>query len=258
MPLLSPRPAACLLIALSAACAKEAPPPQEARTVEGECADVYGGQVCTWATIDATDRVTEFGATIPLATIEGAPAEMEMAWPPAAQASLALPGAVRAATGMQHFTVNWEAGGHPPGPYLTPHFDFHFYSIPATDRMAIDCSDTTKPATLPVGYAMEDPEVPGLGVLVGTCVPQMGMHSLPASEMGSTDIFSATVVMGYYQGQPIFVEPMIARAKLLERASFEMPMPLVEGAPADAPRPRSVVATYDAEANAYRIAFAVP
>jgi hypothetical protein len=254
----SSRPAACLVIALSTACAKEAPPPQEARTVEGECADVYGGQVCTWATIDATDRVTEFGATIPLATIEGAPAEMEMAWPPLAQASLALPEAVRAATGMQHFTVNWEAGGHPPGPYLTPHFDFHFYSIPATERMAIDCTDTTKPATLPVGYALEDPEVPGLGVLVGTCVPQMGMHSLPADEMGSTEVFSATMVMGYYRGKPIFVEPMLARAKLLERASFELPMPTIEGAPADAVPPKGMVATYDAEANAYRIAFAVP
>jgi hypothetical protein len=35
-------------------------------------------------------------------------------------------------------------------------------------------------------------------------------------------------------------------------------MPVVEGAPADATRPRGVVATYDAETDAYRIAFAVP
>jgi hypothetical protein len=252
----STRPATGLLLVLVAACAQKAPP--QARTVDGECAEVFGGQVCTWATIDANERVAEFGATIPLATIEGAPAEMEMAWPPVAQASLALPEAVRAATGMQHFTVNWEAGGHPPGPYLTPHFDFHFYSIPATERMAIDCTDTTKPATLPIGYAMEDTEVPGLGVLVGTCVPQMGMHSLPASELEGTEIFTGTIVMGYYLGKPIFVEPMLSRAKLLERKSFELPMPAIEGAPADAVPPKGLVATYDAATDAYRIAFAVP
>lgn len=247
-----------LLTVVAAACAKEAPPPQEARTVDGECADIYGGQVCTWATIDATDKVTEFGMTVPLATVEGAPAEMEMAWPPVAQGSIALPEAAQAATGMSHVTVYWEAHGHPPGPYLTPHWDFHFYSIPVAAQTAIDCSDTTKPTTLPVGYALEDAEIPGLGVLVGMCVPGMGMHSLPASELTSTEVFTGTMVMGYYGGQTIFIEPMISSAKLLEKASFELPMPEVEGAPADAKRPRSVVATYDAEANAYRIAFAVP
>ncbi len=244
------------LLCLAAACAPEAP--QQARTIEGECGEVYGGQVCTWATLDSTDQVTEFGATVPLATIEGAPADMEMAWPPAAQASLALPEAARAATGVQHLAINWEAHGHPPGPYLTPHFDFHFYSIPVADRIAIDCTDVTKPTMIPAGYALEDMDIPGLGLLVGTCVPEMGMHSLPASELSSTEIFNGTMVVGYYRGEPIFVEPMVSRAKLLERASFELAVPAVEGLPAGVRYPGSFAATYDAESDAYRFTFSVP
>lgn len=58
----------------------------EPRTVQGECADAYGASVCTWATLDGADAVTEFGATVALASLEGAPPEMEMAWPPVAEA----------------------------------------------------------------------------------------------------------------------------------------------------------------------------
>lgn len=248
-------PTAGLLLALASACAD---PPPQARTVEGECTDVFGGQVCTWATIDATDQVTAFGVTVPLATIEGAPADMEMTWPPAAQASLALPEAARLATGMDHLAVNWEAHGHPPGPYLTPHFDFHFYSIPEGERTAIDCTEVVKPTLLPAGYALEDVEAPGLGLLVGSCVPQMGMHSLPVSGSSREGAFDGDIVIGYYRGGPIFIEPMIAQAKLRTRESFELAVPNVEGLPAGVRYPSAFSATYDAATDSYRFALSAP
>lgn len=67
--------------------------------------------------------------------------------------------------------------GHPPKPFETPHFDFHFYTISDSARRAIDCTDKLKPAALPAGYTMEDMTIPGIGLLVGTCVPRMGMHA---------------------------------------------------------------------------------
>ncbi|CAN5636424.1 hypothetical protein BH23GEM3_BH23GEM3_02700 [soil metagenome] len=244
--------AVMLFIVVQVACAGRTP---EQHTVQGECSEVYGANVCTWATMDGKDAVIEFGATIPLAVAERAPHEMEMAWPPVANAVVRMPAAVAAATGVDHLTIYWEPHGHPPGAYLTPHFDFHFYNISTATRVAIDCTDATKPAVLPADYGMIDLEVPELGVLVGLCVPEMGMHTLLASELQSDQIFDGTMVIGFYHGSPIFFEPMIARDMLMRRQSFELPMPAVSGLPAGVRYPQRFRAEYDAAGAAYRFIF---
>jgi hypothetical protein len=243
--------AAMLFIMVQVACGARTPEP---RTVQGECADVYGANVCTWATMDG-DAVIEFGATVPLTVAERAPHDMEMEWPPVANASVRMPAGVAAATGVDHMTVYWEPHGHPPGAYLTPHFDFHFYNISTATREAIDCTDVTKPAALPADYGMIDLEIPELGVLVGLCVPEMGMHALLASELQSDRIFDGTMVIGFYQGSPIFFEPMIARDMLMRRQSFELPMPAVSGLPAGVRYPQRFRAEYDAAGAAFRFIF---
>jgi hypothetical protein len=240
------------VLVLLAACAGRAPEP---RMVQGECADVYGAQVCTWATLDGTGAVIEFGATVPLAMAERAPHDMEMAWPPLANAIVRMPAEVAATMGVDHLTVFWEPHGHPPGAYLTPHFDFHFYNISTATRTAIDCTDATKPAALPTGYGMVDVEVPELGMLFGLCVPEMGMHALLASELQSDQIFDGTMVIGFYQGSPIFFEPMLARDMLMRRQSFDLPMPVVSGLPAGVRYPKRFRAEYDAAADGYRFTF---
>lgn len=229
-----------------------APPAPE--TVQGDCADVFGGQICTYATL-ASGQVTEFGVTVPMAVIEGAPADMEMVWPPVANAVLKMPPAVTASTGVDHFTLFWEAHGHPPGAYLTPHFDFHFYGIGMPAREAIDCADVAKPAALPAGYGLPDVDIPGLGMLTGLCVPAMGMHSAPAAELASTTVFDGTMVVGYYQASPIFFEPMIAKHHLARRQSFDLAMPEVGGLPEGVRYPRQFRAEYDAASDAYRFVF---
>jgi hypothetical protein len=226
-----------------------------AEVVQGECGPVYGADVCVWGETSG-GTVTSFGATIPLQAIANAPEDMEMVWPPVANTVLSLPEAVRAATGFQVLTVYWEAHGHPPGPYLTPHFDFHFYGISRADIEAIDCVDPSKPAQLATGYELPDTEIPGLGMLLGLCVPKMGMHSLPGDELRSTDLFQKTMIVGYYKSNPIFVEPMITRATLMEKRSFSQAIPSVPGMPAGARYPTSFRADYDSTAQAYRFVFA--
>ncbi len=221
--------------------------------VSGQCGDVFGGTVCTWARMEA-DRVLAVGATVPIASIEGAPADAEMAWPPAPTGAFALPEAAQRATGLTHLTVFWEPHGHPPGAFLTPHFDFHFYGVAPERRLGIDCTDTGKPAALPAGYELRDEEIPGIGLLVGICVPQMGMHSVETTALDASSVFDATMVVGYYQGDAIFTEPMIARAYLLKRQDFTLPMPHVVG-PTGMPYPASFTAVYDAAAQAYRFEF---
>lgn len=227
--------------------------------VSGDCATAYNGQVCTWATIQGSTPV-EVGITVPLASIENAPDEEAMVWPPAAAAELDLPEAAYQGGGLTHFTMYWEPHGHPPGPYLVPHFDFHFYLIPPRERLAIDCSDSSKPSTLPSAYSMPDEALPpelvaltGVETLIGICVPEMGMHSLPTAEMESDTPFRGTMVVGYYGGKPIFVEPMITRAMLMERQSFDLSLPEVPGLSGG--HPTAFHAEYDADQDAYRFVF---
>lgn len=223
--------------------------------VQTECGEVMGQEVCTWAQVqDGT--LAAFGLTLPMSLVEGVPSEMEMVWPPAAHGTLPMPPAAREA-GVTLTTVYWEAHGHPPGPYMEPHFDLHFYyQATEADLAAMDCSDDRKPSAIPAGYAMEDVEMPEpFGTLVGLCVPGMGMHAFPGGDFAEGYRLDATLGVGYYGGEFSFLEPMIARERLQRRESFELPVPAVPGVDPEVVVPGSFAAEYDAEAAAYRFVF---
>jgi hypothetical protein len=247
---------ALLALALAGCAGREATPIVE---VQGDCSALFQSQICTWARMRG-DTVVDVGALIPVAFVENAPADHAMTWPPAPLVAVPLPAAAQAGTGLTHLTVFWEPMGHPPGPYLTPHFDFHFYTIPSEQRTAIDCADLSKPATLSAGYEIPDVDLPppvaamvGANRLIGLCVPQMGMHSLLASELASTEIFRGTMVIGYYQGKPIFIEPMITKTMLLEQKAFDLPIPTIPGLTGNSPR--TFRAEFDSAQKAYRFVF---
>lgn len=224
------------------------------QVVQGACAKVNGADVCTWGEMKGK-TVTSFGATVPMAVMKNAPADMPMAWPPKADATIAFPAEVTNATGYTVLTVYWEPHGHPPGPFEVPHWDFHFYSVPAADIAAMSCADTTKPAELPAAYMLPDITIPGVGNLVGVCVPGMGMHSLPRSDEALTGPFEKTMVVGYYAKKPVFVEPMLANATLLAAHDFTLNIPAVPGEGANVHSPASFRADYDSAAAAYRFVF---
>lgn len=81
-----------VLLALAAVGARTGEEPLAQAT--GGCADVFKAQVCTWAKTKGNTLV-EAGAVVPLASIENAPAEQPMAWPPVAAAVIDMPEAVR-------------------------------------------------------------------------------------------------------------------------------------------------------------------
>ncbi len=224
------------------------------QVVQGSCHDMNGAQVCVWGEMTGK-TLTSFGATIPLAAISNAPDSIPMVWPPVADAILPLPAEVTSATGFTAATFYWEPDGHPPAPYLTPHFDFHFYHIPTAQIDAIDCADTTKPAQLPAGYELPDETIPGMGTLVGICVPKMGMHSLPTAEANGTTLFGHDILIGYNHQQPIFVEPMISKATLMKQQTFADDVPAVPNGAAGVHYPTHFEATWDSTAKAYKFTF---
>ena len=242
---------AVLVIALGA-CAREQAVPQE-QVVQGECRPVYGADVCAWDRM-AGNELIAFGITVPMRVVDSAPADAPMVWPPVAAAAIPLSPTAKAA-GFDNVTLYWEAHGHPPAPYMVPHFDFHFNTVTSADLGAIDCTDVTKPAQLPETYELTDIDIPGLGTLVGICVPQMGMHALPGAEVRATMPFEKTMIVGYYGGRPIFVEPMITRGALLGRASFPLAIPQVPNGQPNVRYPAQFLAEYDSTAQAYRFVF---
>jgi Hypothetical protein TTHB210 len=231
-------------VAALAGCSRE-------KLVQGECRTVNGASVCTWGKV-SDGRVMAFGATIPMQAIEAAPGDVPMVWPPKADATIPLPAEVKAGTGFDNMTVFWEPHGHPPGPYLTPHFDFHFNT---EDVSAIDCADTAKPAAVPAGYELPDVAIPEMGTLVGLCVPAMGMHALSSAELHSTGLFKQTMIVGYYHQRPIFIEPMITKATLMERRSFNLTVPAIPS-PEGSRYPATFRAYYDSTAQSYTFALA--
>ena len=223
------------------------------RIVQGECRTVNGAQVCVWAETD-DDTLNTFGVTVPIQAIENAPADAQMVWPPVPVATIPLPDVARVASGFDNLTLYWEPHGHPPAAFIAPHFDFHFNALSAADVAAIDCSDSSKPARLSARYEMPDVAVPNMGTLVGMCVPGMGMHSLPSSDLRSSS-FAKTMVFGYYHARPIFLEPMITREQLLKRKSFTLAVPRVPGEPITTRAPTLFRADYDRASQSYRFVF---
>ena len=227
--------------------------------IKGACADVHKSQVCTWAKMQG-ETVLEVGATVPIGAIENAPATVPMVWPPVPVATLDIPEVAQQKTGMKNLTVFWEPHGHPTPTFLTPHFDFHFNGISSAELAAVDCKDLTKPASLPAGYVLPDFDLPpdmttmmGVKTMVGLCVPKMGMHAVTAADAERTGPFQGSMIVGYNGGKPIFFEPMISKALLMQKQSFDLPMPAVPGwtgTPAS-----KFHAEYDARKQEYRLIF---
>ena len=224
--------------------------------VKGACADAHKAQVCTYAKMKGATLV-EAGFVIPMASIENAPVHAEMTWPPKADAVIAFPDAVTKQGGVHQLTFYWESDGHPPGAFLTPHFDFHFTTVSAAEMAAMDCKDLTKPAALPAAYGLPDVPLPpdmakmtGVPSLIGLCVPQMGMHAILTSEIDRKDAFDGTMVIGYYKGKVVFIEPMIAKSMLMKMRSFDLPIPDMPGF--TSAHPTRFHAEWDATGKSYR------
>lgn len=124
-------------------------------------------------------------------------------------------------TPFEHITLNWNSHGHLPA-FLVPHFDFHFYMISNEERLAIPEYSPETSALFtnlpPAGYMPANyGKPPGQGGVY----PQMGKHWLPLN-LPEYLPFTKIMVLGSFDGQYIFMEPMVELNYLQSNEAFSL------------------------------------
>ncbi|HEY4320152.1 MAG TPA: DUF5602 domain-containing protein [Gemmatimonadales bacterium] len=154
--------------------------------------------------------------------------------------------------------LNWNPTGHPPPMvYTVPHFDFHFYTIAASDRSRIDpalpsyyAEAATYPGVSfrPPGYVADPP---------ANAVAQMGVHwtDTTGAEFHGQP-FTRTFVAGSWNGHFIFDEPMVTRAYLLTRPNEVIATASVVAREGSGYYPGAYRVSWDSAHNEWHVALA--
>jgi hypothetical protein len=238
--------------------------PSSPRTgpVMGTTATLAGEAVEAWTTLNDLGVVTDVTVKIAAAALDTAAS--------AESTLVTFPDEVAAQTFFNHFVVDFDPAGHPPGPYLTAHFDLHFYGITNQERVAIDCQGEPLPEGLTAGTpANSNDYVPNFFLIPdtslsgpdsdGTCVPQMGVHAVdvrsPEMNPEAPAAFTETYIIGYHKGRMAFLEPMITQEFFTSRPelSWDVPRPALLGRAVL--WPGSFSAFYNAEDDMYELTF---
>lgn len=169
------------------------------------------GKVRSWISVDRNGNPNEIGIEMTPEAFKNITDEEDKKIP-ADHSTIIVPLHLKAkqATPFNHVGLNWNPHGHiPEGVFDVPHFDIHFYTISVEEQLAIP---EWSPATNdlfnnypPLGYMPADYFTPPDAA---TAEAQMGKHWLPAN-LGDYLPFSKIMIYGSYDGNVIFVEPMI-------------------------------------------------
>jgi hypothetical protein len=184
-------------------CSDDPATPSKAGTTYGPKMAMGQDSVQTYITTNTAGDATEIGIQFPSKAMNGIPAN-----PQGSTFMLDFPSTLPAP--WKFVMVNWNPQGHPPQPYLTPHFDIHFYMSSMTEVMAIP--GPPAPDLTPINDSL----LPADYVTDSVSIPAMGVHWVDrmAPELAFTDTnmrFGQTLIYGTYQGKVTFVEPMVAK-----------------------------------------------
>ena len=199
--------------ALFGACSSDSIGAGSARTTEYGANVAVGNGTARSYQVTVNGVPTEIGVELTQGALDSLPTVGKMG---GYEYSLPLPAGNK--TQYQVIGLNWNPTGHPPPMvYTVPHFDVHFYMVSQAERNTIDpTADTafaTQAANLPTsayslpGYVNDPP---------ANAVPHMGLHwtDSKAPEFHGQP-FTRTYIIGSWNGQFIFDEPMVTRAYLL-------------------------------------------
>lgn len=214
--------------------------PEEPTTIQGKTGTLFGSPARSYAKVNADNIVVAVGVTFELASLTtDAPADH----PFQDDLVLEMPTVAKEQTILNHLRANWLVRGHGPAPYGAPHFDFHFLRGTIAEVDAIVCrADMRMPTAdkIPAGYGT--PEL---------CVDAMGYHSWPKVDVAGGK-FTGSLIMGYWQGNVIFLEPMIPVSTFTKQSTFEIAIAKPASAGGKTTLyPTRMVASWDAATSQY-------
>ncbi|HZW06788.1 MAG TPA: DUF5602 domain-containing protein [Phycisphaerales bacterium] len=237
----------------------------------GASVTMGNGMARTYVLVDGmTGNPVEVGVALSEKALEGLPEHLPPAAPGAhgafSEYLLELPG--HNPTPYKFVEVDWNPHGH-GGPYVAPHFDFHFYRVPLATRNEIDLGAPdfeTKAARLPSGDEFPATYASSHVLLnttpAGMTVPRMGLHWVDTQSPElppQNKPFTATYIMGSWNGQVIFDEPMVTRDFILAQrtgpaTAAEIAVPAAKRYVPSGFYPASYGIRWDEKAREYRIA----
>jgi uncharacterized protein len=237
----------------------------------GAAVDMGNGKARTYVLVDGmTGDPVEVGVALTEKALDGLPEHLPAPAPGAhgsySEYLLELPGSNP--TPYRFVEIDWNPHGH-GGPYVAPHFDFHFYRVPLATRNEIDLKAPefeAKAARLP--SADEFPATYASSHVLlnttpaGMTVPRMGLHWLDTRSPElppQNKPFTATYIMGSWNGQVIFDEPMVTRDFILAQrtgpaTAAEIAVPAAKRYVPSGFYPASYGIKWDEKAREYRIA----
>lgn len=218
-------------------------------TFYGPAEPFNGGVVRAMVTMTRDGIPVEIGVRISEKALEDLPEDGETV------VTLDLPNKMEGLA-FEHVDLNWNPHGHEPGfLYGVEHFDVHFYMVSEEYKMTI--TDPQKGVDYPdeiyrpFNYFPPPPEVPAQFQLV----PNMGVHWVRADEPYP---FTHTFIYGSYDGDFIFMEPMVTLEYLLNHAdgtAFDIAQPQ-KFAKGGFYYPTTYSMSYDSQRKEYVIAMA--
>lgn len=205
------------------------------------------GAVRAFTETDGSGQATRIGLELTEAAVTSLAGDMVFLTVPLPESALAA--------GYDHVSLDWMPHGHPPGDLFgVPHFDVHFYMVTEAEQQAIQPSDPhfmDKAANRPAVELMPANFVPPPAL---EPVPAMGEHWVDSTDpVFAGQAFQAVMIYGAWDGEVIFVEPMVTRDLLTEKRGFGGKVSQPERVAEAVSLPSSWSVSFDAAAGVHRV-----
>lgn len=216
--------------------------------------DIMGnGSARAWTLIGEDEKPQAVGVTFTETMLEGLKTQFAEGEMPMQSINLKLPRQA-SATPFDHIAIDWIPQGHEPAKiYTVPHFDFHFYTVTTGVRSGMKIVDGDKSKFL---KALTKDQIPaGYMYAPNGEVPYMGAHYVnTGSHEFKGQPFDHTFVYGSYDGEMIFMEPMMTKAHIESKpnATYDIPQPKAFSTPGYYPTKYTI--RHDAARKEYTIA----
>ncbi len=235
--------ALCGLWAAAAAGCAWTDSPAATRLLVGETRALGQGTVRSWLALGEDGTPAGLGATFTERALLGVPADTDHTL------TLALPAHAAAAVPFDHVEMGWRPRGEEPkGIFDRPHFDLHFYLVPAQAREGI--TDPERAARPPAPEWIPASYVPTPGL-----TPRVGAQWIdPTAPEFNGNPFEHGFAYGFYDGQLVFLEPRVTRAFLESRPDVTQELKLPQSYARPGYYPTRYRVRYDAAAREHSIA----